>query len=415
MRTRSKISGKKALLSVGAIALASTALTLGVATGANAATGYSNQGISYLQVIPTAPATSFAAPGTTGTLSFSMGSGHVGNTDYTYGAGESNKYVLTVPQGMSFAANACAGQGGATACTISPDGKTLTLVWTAPTGGHSFTNYYNNPNPSFPVVSTGGPITGQATGTYTPFWTLTTAQAFDSVAVPYTAAAVKITSPTAGGGYANDGKTPFTGTGQPGSTITIKDASGVSAGTTTVDASGNWSVTLPSGALVPGVGSTVTVQQDDGGSITTASVVINIADPNPVAQPIAPVVTSPTAGDKYENDGKSTFTGTGQPGSTITIKDGAGNAVCTTTVDGQGNWTCTPAQGALKAEDGSTITVEQNDGTNTLTTTIVLDVAQSLDSPVVEPAGLLLASVLLAAAAGAGVVIVRRRRLAGQA
>jgi len=81
----------------------------------------------------------------------------------------------------------------------------------------------------------------------------------------------------------------------------------------------------------------------------------------------------------------------------------------------RGNWTCTPAQGALKAEDGSTITVEQNDGTNTLTTTIVLDVAEGLASPIVEPAGLLLASVLLAAAAGAGVVIVRRRRLAGQA
>jgi Bacterial Ig domain len=85
------------------------------------------------------------------------------------------------------------------------------------------------------------------------------------------------------------------------------------------------------------------------------NVVIFPADTTP---PPAPIVTSPLTGTVTTNP-LPVFAGTGEPGSTIVVKDENGNLICTTTVDAQSNWTC-PALFA-QSEGGHTYKVTQGD------------------------------------------------------
>ncbi|MEZ5451237.1 MAG: Ig-like domain-containing protein [Thiothrix sp.] len=57
-----------------------------------------------------------------------------------------------------------------------------------------------------------------------------------------------------------------------------------------------------------------------------------------------------------------TLGGTGEPGATLTVKDGDGNTVCTATVAGDGNWSCTPASYPAA---GSTLNLAQQDAQGT--------------------------------------------------
>ncbi|MGO4298830.1 Ig-like domain-containing protein [Leifsonia sp. RAF41] len=47
------------------------------------------------------------------------------------------------------------------------------------------------------------------------------------------------------------GDIPLTGVGVADGRVTVKDASGSTVGTATVDGSGNWSVMIPSGTVPP--------------------------------------------------------------------------------------------------------------------------------------------------------------------
>ncbi len=136
----------------------------------------------------------------------------------------------------------------------------------------------------------------------------------------------------------------------------------------------------------------------------------------PIVLPQALVVTSPTAGTDYANDGKVPFTGTGVPGATITVKDANGDPVCTTAVAGDGTWSCQPDAGALNPDPNAIIKVEQNNKGTITTTTIALNVGDPLVGPIVEPGGLLLLGLFAAAGLGtAGALKIRSRRIATQA
>ncbi|ARC57537.1 hypothetical protein AS850_10665 [Frondihabitans sp. 762G35] len=152
------------------------------------------------------------------------------------------------------------------------------------------------------------------------------------------AAPVVITAPTAGTVVPDaDGNglvdLPVSGTGEPGSTITV-GGGGVTA-TTTVAPGGAWSTTLtdvPVGAI------TVVVTQTTGGTLTGSDSV------QLEARTIVPAtITTPAAGTTLVVSGPTatvdvTVRGAGEPGAAIAVDLGDG-LTATATVAGDGSWT----------------------------------------------------------------------------
>jgi hypothetical protein len=170
---------------------------------------------------------------------------------------------------------------------------------------------------------------------------------------------------TGGPTIETDDPTPtFSGTAEPGSTVTVViDLGGGESVTyeTTADGNGDWSIdlgsdtptdgTLPSGGLGTGsypVSITATDAADNASTPTALTLTItDTTAPNP------PVVTG---GPTIETDDPTpTFSGTAEPGSTVTvvIDLGGGESVTyETTADGNGDWSIdlgsdTPTDGTL--------------------------------------------------------------------
>ena len=124
-----------------------------------------------------------------------------------------------------------------------------------------------------------------------------------------------------------DGLT-LTGKGEAGSTVIVKNADGEQVGTAVVGADGSFEVTLDA---AQGNGTTLEVTlTDKAGNVSTATPVV-------VGEAVAP--EAPT-GLVVSADGLS-VTGKGEPGSTVTIKDSAGNVIGTGTVGNDGNFDVT--------------------------------------------------------------------------
>lgn len=156
-----------------------------------------------------------------------------------------------------------------------------------------------------------------------------------------------ITPPT---GPTNDSTPPITGTGEPGSKVTVTDDDGATVCTATVQADGSWSCS-PSTPLPDGDHPLTATQTDPAGNTSTPSAPVTVTvDTTP---PAAPAITGP-AGPTA--DPTPTITGTGEPGATVTVTDGDGTTVCTATVQPDGTWSCTP-------------TTPLSDGDHTLTAT----------------------------------------------
>ena len=186
------------------------------------------------------------------------------------------------------------------------------------------------------------------TGPASPVFTLTV-----DLTPPATPTAIVLTDDTGTirgtitSGTATDASKPIlAGTGEPGGTITIYD-NGVVVGTTTVLPNGTWSVT-PNGPLPDGAHSITVVETDAAGNQSAASAPINFTvDTTP---PLAPgnLVVS--------NDG-GTISGTAEPGSTVTIREG--NVILGTPVaDSEGNFTLTLTPPKL---NGETLTANATD------------------------------------------------------
>jgi len=153
-----------------------------------------------------------------------------------------------------------------------------------------------------------------------------------SVAEAAAAAGVAPTLTLPASATAGDNVT-FTGTGEPGSTLQII-IDGEVVGTTEVDSDGNWSFDT---AVLNDAGDiAVSVQSLDGaGEVATASdgASLSVAEAAAAAG-VAPTLTLPASATVGEN---VTFTGTGEPGSTLQIIID-GEVVGTTEVDSDGNW-----------------------------------------------------------------------------
>ncbi|MCG1001246.1 Ig-like domain-containing protein [Lactococcus lactis] len=138
-------------------------------------------------------------------------------------------------------------------------------------------------------------------------------------------------APTVGGvtGNSTNGYM-VTGTAEPGSTVTIKDGSGATVGTGTANETGDYTVTLP-GSVGPNAPISVTANDVAG----------NVSDPTP-ADPDTIAPKAPTVKNVTGNSSKGyTVTGTAEPGSTVTIKDGSGATVGTGTANEAGAYTVT--------------------------------------------------------------------------
>ncbi|MFQ3852674.1 Ig-like domain-containing protein [Staphylococcus sp. 2S1] len=153
--------------------------------------------------------------------------------------------------------------------------------------------------------------------------------------------------------------TQVTGTGEPGSIITVKFPDG-STLTGTVDNQGNYVINLPADKQLNGNEELVITSTDPSGNVSPETR-LTVKD---TTAPVAPTVNEVTSGDMK-------VTGTGEPGSTITVKFPDGSTV-TGTVDNQGKYVINiPTNVNVKPGDKIQVSAIDKKGNTSRTTIIV--------------------------------------------
>jgi len=131
---------------------------------------------------------------------------------------------------------------------------------------------------------------------------------------------------------------PISGSAEPNSAVTVRDADGATLCTTTASSSGAWTCTistpLPEGPTP--ITATATDAAGNASAATDATVTVPIA-----TAPAAPTFTKP-ATNALTNDATPAIAGTSDPGTTVTVVDDKNLTVCTATVTASGTWSCTP-------------------------------------------------------------------------
>jgi hypothetical protein len=157
-------------------------------------------------------------------------------------------------------------------------------------------------------------------------------------------------------------KTPtFEGTGEIGAGITF--VIGAATYQTTVDATGNWTVTIPNSApLDEGVNNYTITEKDLAGNTTqvTGSVTVDTQAPTLADNGLTTATDSGLSNaDNVTNNKTPAFEGTGETGAGITFVIGA--ATYQTTVDATGNWTVTIPNSAPLDEGVNNYTITEKD------------------------------------------------------
>jgi len=174
--------------------------------------------------------------------------------------------------------------------------------------------------------------------------------------------------PITAGSVTNDTTPVISGVTEAGATVTAKDDAGNALGSATADDNGNYTIT-PTTPLTEGQHYiSVTAADAAGNDITVSSVIFTVD----TTAPDAPIL-NPTDG--------SPITGTAEAGSTVTITDGNGNPIGTTTANQNGNFSFTPT---TPVSDGTVINATATDaagnesgpGTTTVNSTLI-------DAPIV--------------------------------
>lgn len=169
------------------------------------------------------------------------------------------------------------------------------------------------------------------------------------------------------GDLTNDDKPTLSGTAEANSTVKIYD-NGTLIGTVNADGTGAWTFT-PTAALGQGSHNLTVTATDAAGNVSQPSDAFNIKVDSiaPTAPTITQVyddvgtVTGPVSNNGATNDPTPTLSGSGEPGSTITIYDGL-NPLGTTTVNGNGTWTFTPTTPLLDGPHAFTVTASDAAG-----------------------------------------------------
>ncbi|MGC6094786.1 BapA/Bap/LapF family large adhesin [Citrobacter portucalensis] len=147
------------------------------------------------------------------------------------------------------------------------------------------------------------------------------------------------------GGITNDNTPTISGTGEPGSLVSLFD-NGTLLDTILVTSSGTWSYTVPDGApLTDRVHNFTVLASDMAGNVTTSPTVVTITVDTQA--PAAPVILSMTDNvgsiqsdlptNQRTDDTLPKLNGTGAAGSTVTLYDGT-TPVGSVLVPADGNW-----------------------------------------------------------------------------
>ena len=178
-------------------------------------------------------------------------------------------------------------------------------------------------------------------------------------------------TPIGDGSATRDVSPVLSGTGEPGSTVSVSD-NGNLLGTATVDASGNWQFTSP--ALAEGPHSLTTTQTDLAGNVGPASAPLTFTvDTTPPAAASGLVVSDDVGGSQgpltsgdTTDDSTPTLSGQAEAGALVIVYDGD-VLLGTVTADAAGNWSLTTA--ALSNGNHSmTVTVTDAAGNVSLAT-----------------------------------------------
>ncbi|ECU9894940.1 BapA prefix-like domain-containing protein [Salmonella enterica subsp. enterica serovar Saintpaul] len=180
--------------------------------------------------------------------------------------------------------------------------------------------------------------------------------------------------------FTNDSTPTLEGTGSAGTVIHIY-ANGQEIGSTTVDTSGNWRFAITS-ALADGENHFTAIATNvKGESSESARFTLTIDTLSPDAPRVELIadntglLTGPLQNNDRTDEAKPLFSGQGEAGNTITIKEGS-TVIGSATVDENGRWTFTPTTPLSDGEH--TFTVEQSDKAGntsrvTTTPTIIVD------------------------------------------
>ncbi|ELW8651202.1 BapA prefix-like domain-containing protein [Salmonella enterica] len=180
--------------------------------------------------------------------------------------------------------------------------------------------------------------------------------------------------------FTNDNTPTLEGTGSAGTVIHIY-ANGQEIGSTTVDSSGSWHFAITS-ALADGENHFTAIATNVKGESSESarfSLTIDTLSPDaPRVELIADntgLLTGPLQNNDRTDEAKPLFSGQGEAGNTITIKEGS-TVIGSATVDENGRWTFTPTTPLSDGEH--TFTVEQSDKAGnvsrvTTTPTIIVD------------------------------------------
>lgn len=188
-----------------------------------------------------------------------------------------------------------------------------------------------------------------------------------------------------------DGST-LSGTGEPGATVNVTNASGTVLGSAVVGADGSFSVTL---APAPSNGEALAISQTDPAGNVSPSISVNAPDISPPAALTQVAVNA---------DGV-TVTGHGEPGATVSVRSADGTLLGTAQVGSSGAFTVTLNTPQLNAQ---VLTVTQEDPPGNVSTAVEV-ISVDLTAPAI-PSALTLnaAGVQLAGNAEAGSTVTVR-------
>ncbi|MEJ2743338.1 MAG: Ig-like domain-containing protein, partial [Gammaproteobacteria bacterium] len=138
----------------------------------------------------------------------------------------------------------------------------------------------------------------------------------------------------------------FTGTAEANATLALSSDLDGALGNTTVDSTGNWSLTLGS-ALSEGTHSVTATVTDAVGNASSVSSALNVTiDTTAPAAPSTPDLDASSdlgsdASDHITSDNTPSLSGTAEANATVTLSSDQDGTVGSASVDGSGNWTVT--------------------------------------------------------------------------
>jgi hypothetical protein len=160
-----------------------------------------------------------------------------------------------------------------------------------------------------------------------------------------------ITSP-ANSSYTNDNTPTFSGTGETGAIVIVKDNNGVTICTVVV-VSSSWSCNAGT-PLIDGAYTFTATQTDPAGNVSPTSSIISVTIDT--VAPNAPVITTPVD-NSATNDNTPTISGTADANAAIELT--INGTPVTFTANGSGNWSYTPT--SPLADGAYSVTAIQSD------------------------------------------------------